>query len=287
MEDALGYQGKRVVVGGAASGMGEATAAALVELGANVIGLDIKPTQVPVKEFVEVDLRDKASIEAGAAKIGGPVDALFCCAGLPGAPFSDVDVMKVNFVGTRHFIEQMLPHMAEGSAIAWVASNAGLGWQQNLENLQPLVDSQGFEAGVAWCESKLDLIGNGMSYPVSKQAINYHVAREAATLARKGIRFNCSNPGPTATPMMPAFETNNGKGVIAAALGPIERYSTAEEQAWPLIFLNSPRSSYVTGEAFMVDGGFFGAMQTGQIDQTKLFAALTEHMAAQAAKAAG
>jgi NAD(P)-dependent dehydrogenase (short-subunit alcohol dehydrogenase family) len=238
---------------------------------------------VPVKEFVEVDLRDKASIDAGAAAIGGPVDALFCCAGLPGAPFSDVDVMKVNYVGTRHFIEQMLPHMADHSAIAWVASNAGLGWQMNMENLLPLVDSDGFEAGVAWCEAHGDLIGNGMSYPVSKQAINLHVAKNAGGLAARNIRFNCSNPGPTATPMMPAFETNNGKGVIAAALGPIERYSTAEEQAWPLIFLNSPRSSYVTGEAFMVDGGFFGAMQTGQIDQTKLLSALMEHQAAQAA----
>lgn len=281
MEDALGYRGMRCVVGGAASGMGEATAAALVELGALVVGLDIKPTKVPVKDFVEVDLRDKASIEAGAASIGGPVDALFCCAGLPGAPFSDVDVMKVNFVGTRHFIEQMVPYMGPGSAIAWVASNAGLGWQQNMENLRGLIESEGFEAGVAWCEAHPELIGNGLSYPVSKQAINFHVAKTAAALAAKGIRFNCSNPGPTATPMMPSFEANAGKGVIEAALGPIERYSTPEEQAWPLIFLNSPRSSYVTGEAFMVDGGFFGAMQTGQIDQDKLIKALMEHQAAQ------
>jgi NAD(P)-dependent dehydrogenase (short-subunit alcohol dehydrogenase family) len=43
------------------------------------------------------------------------------------------------------------------------------------------------------------------------------------------------------------------------------RRSTAEEQAWRLVFLNSPRSSYVAGEALHVDGGFLGAMVTDQL----------------------
>jgi NAD(P)-dependent dehydrogenase (short-subunit alcohol dehydrogenase family) len=69
---------------------------------------------------------------AGAARVRTPVHAFFNCAGLPGPPFSDLDVMLVNFVGARHLIEQVLPKMPEGSAIAYVASNAGLGWQQHL-----------------------------------------------------------------------------------------------------------------------------------------------------------
>ena len=39
-----------------------------------------------------------------------------------------------------------------------------------------------------------------------------------------------------------------------------------EMQAWPLLFLNSPRSSYVAGEALHVDGGFLASMVTGQLD---------------------
>ena len=43
------------------------------------------------------------------------------------------------------------------------------------------------------------------------------------------------------------------------------RRSTAEEQAWPLVFLNSRRSSYIAGESLHTDAGFRGAMVTGQI----------------------
>jgi NAD(P)-dependent dehydrogenase (short-subunit alcohol dehydrogenase family) len=70
--------------------------------------------------------------------------------------------------------------------------------------------------------------------------------------------------------MMPAFHANSGKDLVDAAQGPIGRYSSPEEQAWPLIVLNSPRLSYVVGETLFVDGGFFGALQTGQIDFSRL-----------------
>ena len=52
---------------------------------------------------------------------------------------------------------------------------------------------------------------------------------------------------------------------ITAFIGPSGRRSTAEEQAWPLVFLNSPRASYIAGEALHTDAGFLGAMVTGQI----------------------
>jgi NAD(P)-dependent dehydrogenase (short-subunit alcohol dehydrogenase family) len=61
VNDVLLYAGKRVVVTGCASGMGAAAAALLVELGAEVVGLDVKPTDVPVKQFLTMNLGDKAS----------------------------------------------------------------------------------------------------------------------------------------------------------------------------------------------------------------------------------
>ena len=70
-------------------------------------------------------------------------------------------------------------------------------------------------------------------------------------------------PGPTNTAMMAFFHEANGKHVVDGALGAVGRYSSPEEQAWPLLFLNSPRSSYVVGETLYTDGGFFAALPVG------------------------
>ncbi len=272
MKDPLQYEGKRVVVTGCASGMGAAAASILVDLGAEVIGLDVQPTEVAVKSFVQVDLRDKASIDAAVVEIGVPVDSIFSIAGLPGAPFSDIDTVVVNFVGARHLIESLVPSMSSGASIVCVASNAGLGWQQDLEALMPIVSTEGFDAGKAWCEANPAAIATGY-YP-SKKIVNAWVAWRGAQLMEQGIRLNCANPGPTDTAMMPTFEEHNGKALIDAFIGPSGRRSSAAEQAWPMIFMNSPRSSYVAAEAIHVDGGFLGAMTTGQIDINEIMGGL-------------
>src|SRR5207249_4783569 len=125
MEDALGYAGKHAVVTGAASGMGAAAASALVELGANVTGLDVKPVELAGATSVQIDLKDRSSIDAVVGQINGPVDALFSVAGLPGPPFSDLDTVTVNFIGARHLIDSLVPKMQSGSAVVCVGSNAG------------------------------------------------------------------------------------------------------------------------------------------------------------------
>jgi NAD(P)-dependent dehydrogenase (short-subunit alcohol dehydrogenase family) len=266
IEDVLQYEGKRAVVTGHASGMGAAAAQILTDLGAEVIGLDVKPSDVGVAQSLEIDLRDKGSIDRAVAALGQPIDAVFSVAGLPGDPFSDLDTVLVNFVGARHLIESLVPSMPPGSAAACVASNAGLGWQQELADLLPAVSTDGFDAGKAWCEANPQKIATG--YMPSKKLVNAWVAWRAASLLDQGIRLNCTNPGPTDTPMMPSFEAQAGKELIDAFIGPSQRRSTPEEQAWPLVFLNSPRCSYVAGEALHTDAGFLGAMVTGQIDIT-------------------
>jgi len=273
MDDVLGYQGKRVVVTGAASGMGDATVRLLGELGASVIAVDRAPVTASVSQSVVVDLLDPASIAAGADAIDGPVDAFFNCAGLPGPPFSELDVMLVNFVGGRDLIERLVPKMPSGASVVYVASAAGIGWQGNLENFLPLFAIDDFAASKAWLEEHPDLY-SASGYAASKQAINAWTAwRSVPLMEQHGIRLNCTNPGPTTTAMMPFFHEANGKDLVDAALGPVGRYSTAEEQAWAIVLIGSVRASYVVGETFFADGGFHGALQTNQVDFSKFFPA--------------
>src|ERR1700730_2175069 len=196
MKDVLLYQDKRVVVTGCASGMGAATAAILAELGADVIGLDVRKTEA-VARFIPVDLKSKDSIDDAVGEIGSPVDAIFSVAGLPGAPFSDLDTVLVNFVGARHLIESLVPTMPIGSAIVCVASNAGLGWQGKISELFPVTSTPDFHSARAWGEANPERILGG--YAPSKQLINAWVASRAVDLIKRGIRLNCTNPGPTNT----------------------------------------------------------------------------------------
>jgi NAD(P)-dependent dehydrogenase (short-subunit alcohol dehydrogenase family) len=182
---------------------------------------------------------------------------------LPGPPFSDLDTVLVNFIGARHLIESLVPNLPPGSGVVAVSSAAAVGWQQAVDSLKPLVETDGFEAGKAWMETHPDAVGYS-AYAFTKQLMNAWVSSRAVDLVEKGIRLNCICPGPTETPMMPAFHALAGKELVDMAVGPIGRYSTPEEQAWPLVLLNSPRLSYVTGEVFNTDGGFTGALITGR-----------------------
>ncbi len=163
MSDLLGYRGKRVIVSGCFSGMGEATARLLLDLGAEVHGLDFKDSSLPLASFHNVDLRDAGSIERAVAGIGGKVDALFNCAGLPQS-FPPMDVMKVNFIGLRHLTEQVLPLMGPGGAIASIASTGGLGWSRRIPTNMEFVTTKGFDAAIAWCEANMDIVKECYSF---------------------------------------------------------------------------------------------------------------------------
>jgi NAD(P)-dependent dehydrogenase (short-subunit alcohol dehydrogenase family) len=263
MRDILGYKGKRVVVSGCFSGMGEATARLLLELGAEVHGLDFKDSALPLASFNRADLRDPASIDAAVAKIGGRVDALFNCAGLPQTAPA-MDVMRVNFIGTRHLTERIAPMMGEGGAVASIASTGGLGWSRRVPTLLQLIANADYAAALKWCEDNRETVAEG--YAFSKEAVIVWTMFTSSKLIKRGIRINCTLPGPTQTPMMKEFKSATPDSVFKAAMQPIDRLSTPEEQAWPLAFLNSPASSYVNGVVLPADGGFMGGVATGQVD---------------------
>jgi NAD(P)-dependent dehydrogenase (short-subunit alcohol dehydrogenase family) len=105
MTDPWCYAGRRVAIVGCYSGMGEACARELVRLGAEVHGADIRPAPVALASFTELDLKDWSAIDSAVEAIGGEVDAVFNCAGLP-QTFPARDVVRVNFMGIRRWTER-------------------------------------------------------------------------------------------------------------------------------------------------------------------------------------
>lgn len=264
------YEGKRVVIAGCFSGIGEATARELVRLGAEVHGVDVRESPVPMASFHSVDLKNRASIDAAVAAIGGRIDGLFNCAGLP-QTFPALEVMKVNFIGMRHWTESWIPSMNQGAGVATIASNAAYRFQERLATTLELVSTPDYDAAVDWCERHADALGDG--YGFSKEAIVVYTLKRAAELARQGVRLNVTLPSPTTTPMMKDhFVKVAPKQVFDAFSEPVGRPATAEEQAWPLVFLNSEAAGFVSGLAMPVDYGFTGGVTTGVLDVQQLLA---------------
>ena len=156
-------------------------------------------------------------------------------------------------------------------SIISIASTGGLGWSQRIPVHMELMMTQGFQGALDWCEGHMDQVAEG--YAFSKEAIIVWTQFMGAQLIKKGIRINCSLPSPTQTPMMASFHEHSGKDVVDAAAEPLGRYTTPEEQAGPLVLINSDAAGVVNGIVLPVDGGFMGGIVTGQVDLSKMMAA--------------
>ena len=215
--------------------------------------MDRAEINVPGTKAVQVDLADRSSIDAAMDQIDGPVDALFSCAGVAdGTP----GIEKINFIGHRHMIDTLRAKgvLRKGSAIGFISSAAGLGWQNNLPLLKGYLDTPDFDGAARWIEE------NGHSdYMFSKMAICAYVAREAFGLLKEGIRINAICPGPTDTPLAQANkEMWLGFGSDYREELGIEA-STPLEQAYPLVFLCSEAASGITGIVLTTDAGYLSS----------------------------
>ncbi len=251
------YADKRVLVVGCHSGIGHATARLLLDCGAQVYGLDWKPCDLALAGFAQADLRSRESIDLAAATHQSPLDALFNCAGIPpGAP--PMDVVTVNYIGTRYLTDRLLPLMQAGSAIVNVASTGGMAWPHHLADLRALVELDGFDAATQWCAARPELITEG--YRFSKEAMIAWTMIHSASLIRRGIRMNCTLPGAVQTPLLEEIEKVTPSAVIDQVAQPIGRRSSADEQAQVLAFLGSDAAGYVNGAVLPVDGGFMASI---------------------------
>jgi NAD(P)-dependent dehydrogenase (short-subunit alcohol dehydrogenase family) len=263
------YDGKRVVVTGCASGIGEHVARQLTDLGAEVVGLDVRRPALQLKEFHEVDLSDPASIDQAAATIGGQVDALFNVAGVSSGIGDPLRVVTINFLGTRQFTEALVPSMPPGSAIANVSSLAASGYRENAGVTAGLLDTVTMAEGIEWCQRNPEPVNDGGGYRLSKEAIILYGMANVAALGTKGIRINCTAPGVTDTPILDQLRSAYGQEFLDSFQTPLGRAADPEEQASVLVFLNSQAARYITGQVIWVDGGSVAERVFGDVSDAR------------------
>jgi NAD(P)-dependent dehydrogenase (short-subunit alcohol dehydrogenase family) len=260
------YEGKKVVVaGGGGAGMGAAVAWLVRDAGADVTVFDLRePDEPDGLVYTRVNLGDPEAIDTAVETLGGRVDALFNCQGIAGSRpgTTPADVMRVNFLGVRHLSERVLPLMPSGGAVASIASVGGLGWERRREAIDELLATHDFAAGLEWVEGHADgLLAQAFprTYSFSKQALIAWTMRCAVGAIERGVRVNCSSPGSTRTAMSPDFPADGVEYISR----PIGRESTPEEQARPVVFLNSAAAGYINGANLVVDGGNAAARTMG------------------------
>jgi NAD(P)-dependent dehydrogenase (short-subunit alcohol dehydrogenase family) len=165
--------------------------------------------------------------------------------------------MKINFSSQRYLLERLLgrDEIPRGSAVAWISSVAGMGWQANLPALKEFVAIGDWDAAAAWIASH----ANTNTYTFSKQAMNFYAAHQAFPLLKRGIRINAIEPGPTDTPLARANADvwlRFGRSYREDA--GVETHNS-QQMADVLAFLCSPAAAGVNGISLLVDYGLINA----------------------------
>ncbi|MGV9802585.1 coniferyl-alcohol dehydrogenase, partial [Mycobacterium sp. NPDC003449] len=198
------------------------------------------------------------SIVGAPPPIDGPVDALFNVAGVSSGIGDPRLVVTINFLGTRHLTEALLPKMPDGAAIANVSSLAAANYRENAAQTAGLLATTSPSDGIAWCEAHPEALADG-GYRLSKEAIILYGMTRALALGERGIRINCTGPGVTDTPILEQLRGAYGQDYLDSFPKLLGRVCGPQEQASVLAFLNSPAASYISGQVIWVDGGSVAA----------------------------
>jgi 2-keto-3-deoxy-L-fuconate dehydrogenase len=237
-------QGKRAFVTAAGAGIGRACALAFAREGASVVATDIDEKALAdlktngVPDVTKLDVRDTAAVNAIAARVG-KVDILLNAAGFVhhgtvlDCSEDDWDFsFDVNVKSMHRTIKAFLPAMLSGGggSIINISSAAGV-----------------FKAAP-----------NRYVYGATKAAIAALTRAVAADFVTKNIRCNAICPGTIETPSMLGRAAALGAGgrEMFVSRQPMGRLGTAEEIAALAIYLASDESSFTTGVAHIIDGGW-------------------------------
>ncbi|MET7879994.1 SDR family oxidoreductase [Micromonospora profundi] len=241
---ALGLTGRTIVVTGANSGIGQALALGLVELGANVLGVARRAEGLaavaeqagPSFAYAIADVTDEAAVEAAmdrAVETFGGLHGVVANAGIavvqPALDVSADDfrsVVDTNINGVFITARSGARRMTEGGSIVLTSSSFA---------------RRGFP--------------DWSSYNASKAAVSMLAETLAVEWASRGVRVNAIGPTATLTPVNEALFADPDFTASVVAGIPAGRILDARELVLPTAFLLSPLNEMVLGQTLMVDGG--------------------------------
>lgn len=254
----MDFDGRHILVTGASTGIGRATALLLASRGAPLslvargadklagVAAEIR-AQGGEAAYFAADVGDPTALAAAfdaAEAAFGPAHGLFVNAGTGGA-FGPVaacpdtlfdDVIRVNLTSVFWAMKRVLPAMVERRGGAMVVTGS-------------LASERGMPGNAAYVASKHGLLGLARA-----------VAAEAAP---HGVRVNCVIPGLIETPMLASLDANATAEQLRDRLGPSVpqgRIGSPEEVAEMVCFLLSDAASHITAQSIAVDGGMLGTL---------------------------
>lgn len=255
----MNFSGRHIIVTGASSGIGYATARSLGRRGAHVSLIARSEEKLKAvlgslqrdgatAAYAVADVSDRASLDAAfdtaEAAFGAP-HGLFANAGT-GGEFGPVttcsdqlfdDVIRTNLTSVFWAIKRVLPAMT--------ARNKG-----SIVVTGSLASERGMSANAAYVASKHAVLGLARS-----------IACEAAP---RGVRVNCVLPGLIETPMLLSLDPDAPPQALRDMLGkavPQGRIGSADEVSELVCFLLSDAASHITAQSIAVDGGMLGTLR--------------------------
>ena len=220
--------------------------------------MDYAPVDYDTDQAIAMDLRDQDSIDRAVDELTVRSTPLFSAAGVADGP----ELMRVNFIGHRHLIERLLAKdlLPRGSAICFISSVAGMGWENDLDRIQDFLATPDYERRTTWVKSH---DGDGIiHYGFAKKVIGAYVALQGFEFLKKGVRINAICPGPTDTPLARA------NADLWLSFGQDYREATGiqvhqpEQMGNAMVFLNSAAASGINGITLIVDSGHAMASMT-------------------------
>lgn len=255
-----------VIVTGASTGIGAATAKRLSDAGREVISLDVKEAPDCVAAHYACDLSDPAAIDAVVKQLEGPYASLLNIAGVPGTAPAD-KVVAVNTLGLRHLSEALWGRIADGGTVVNVSSIAGNQWKKRFALHKALLDTADFAAGAAWWAENGRECGTD-PYTFSKEAVVVYTMRLAGRGLERGIQVNDVGPGPVDTPIFPDFASQVGEEQMRWLNQQVGRTGLPDDIAEVLCWLAIGDHGWLNGQHLIVDGGLTAGMQARWIDRS-------------------